>query len=38
MDTATLIITLFTVMFGAVLIGFLAEQYFLRRKRTKHAH
>jgi|GEM_PF-5849648 len=38
MDTATLITMTFAIMFGAILVGFWIEQYFLRRKRTKHAH
>lgn len=38
MDTATLITTAFLIMFSAILIGFWIEQYFLRRKRTKHIH
>lgn len=37
-DTATLITSTFVVIFGAILIGFWVEQYFLRRKREKHAH
>lgn len=37
-DTATLITWTLVVLFGAILIGILVEDYFLRRKRTKHAH
>lgn len=38
MSTAELITYLMLIMFGGILVGFWVEQYFLRRKKSHHAH
>lgn len=38
MDTATLITYTFIVMFGGIGIAVAVEHYYLRRKRSRHAH